>query len=91
MIVCIAEKPSVAQDIARIIGANSRKDGYMETLGEYIAQLVQAHHDCMVDLPEKHIQLGEVPGHYSSWVTEEQQIKNDTQKFAKQNGYNLKI
>ncbi|MBR7017950.1 MAG: DNA topoisomerase 3 [Prevotella sp.] len=33
MIVCIAEKPSVAQDIARIIGANSRKDGYMEGNG----------------------------------------------------------
>lgn len=33
MIVCIAEKPSVAKDIARIIGANSSKDGYMEGNG----------------------------------------------------------
>lgn len=33
MIVCIAEKPSVARDIARILGANSRKDGYLEGNG----------------------------------------------------------
>ena len=33
MIVCIAEKPSVAKDIARIIGANSAHDGYMEGNG----------------------------------------------------------
>ncbi len=30
MIVCIAEKPSVAREIAHILGANSKKDGYME-------------------------------------------------------------
>lgn len=29
----IAEKPSVAQDIAKILGANARKDGYMEGNG----------------------------------------------------------
>ena len=33
MIVCIAEKPSVARDIARIIGATSARDGYMEGNG----------------------------------------------------------
>lgn len=33
MIVCIAEKPSVAKDIARIIGAHSSKNGYMEGNG----------------------------------------------------------
>ncbi len=33
MIVCIAEKPSVAKDIARIIGANSSHNGYMEGNG----------------------------------------------------------
>ncbi len=33
MIVCIAEKPSVARDIARIIGANSSHEGYMEGNG----------------------------------------------------------
>ncbi|MBN2744378.1 MAG: DNA topoisomerase 3 [Marinilabiliaceae bacterium] len=30
MIVCIAEKPSVAAEIAKVIGAASRKDGYYE-------------------------------------------------------------
>lgn len=30
MIVCIAEKPSVAKEIADILGARSRKDGYYE-------------------------------------------------------------
>ena len=33
MVVCIAEKPSVARDIARIIGATSQRDGYMEGNG----------------------------------------------------------
>lgn len=33
MIVCIAEKPSVARDIASVLGAKSRKDGYMEGNG----------------------------------------------------------
>ena len=33
MIVCIAEKPSVAKDIARIIGATASHNGYMEGNG----------------------------------------------------------
>ena len=33
MIVCIAEKPSVAKDIAKVLGANQSKDGYMEGNG----------------------------------------------------------
>ena len=33
MIVCIAEKPSVARDIARILGATASRDGYMEGNG----------------------------------------------------------
>ena len=33
MIVCIAEKPSVAKDIAKVIGATQAKDGYMEGNG----------------------------------------------------------
>ena len=33
MVVCIAEKPSVARDIARIIGANTSRQGYMEGNG----------------------------------------------------------
>ena len=33
MIVCIAEKPSVARDIAKVLGANNSHDGYMEGNG----------------------------------------------------------
>lgn len=33
MIVCIAEKPSVARDLADILGARTRKDGYFEGNG----------------------------------------------------------
>ena len=33
MIVCIAEKPSVARDIAQVLGATSKRDGYMEGNG----------------------------------------------------------
>ena len=33
MIVCIAEKPSVARDIAEVLGAQDKKDGYIEGNG----------------------------------------------------------
>ena len=33
MIVCIAEKPSVARDIADVLGAKNRKEGYIEGNG----------------------------------------------------------
>ena len=33
MIVCIAEKPSVARDIAHVLGATTSRDGYMEGNG----------------------------------------------------------
>ncbi|HLW06310.1 MAG TPA: toprim domain-containing protein, partial [Marinilabiliaceae bacterium] len=33
MKVCIAEKPSVAKELARILGASTRKDGYYEGNG----------------------------------------------------------
>ena len=33
MTVCIAEKPSVAGDIAKVLGASSRKEGYYEGNG----------------------------------------------------------
>lgn len=33
MIVCIAEKPSVARDIAAVLGANGKHDGYIEGNG----------------------------------------------------------
>ena len=36
MKVCIAEKPSVAKEIARILNANVRRDGYFEGNGYQI-------------------------------------------------------
>src|SRR5690625_3614420 len=36
MKLCIAEKPSVARDIAKVLGANTRKDGYMEGNGYWV-------------------------------------------------------
>ena len=33
MILCIAEKPSVGRDIARVLGANTQHDGFMEGNG----------------------------------------------------------
>ena len=33
MIVCIAEKPSVARDIANVLGATNSKQGYIEGNG----------------------------------------------------------
>ena len=40
MILVIAEKPSVAQSIAKVLGATSRKDGYRELMPrlEYVRQ-----------------------------------------------------
>ena len=38
----IAEKPSVARDIARIVGANSKQDGYMEGCG-YVVTWTMGH------------------------------------------------
>lgn len=37
MIVCIAEKPSVGRDIARILGATASHDGYMEGNGYQVS------------------------------------------------------
>ena len=42
MILVIAEKPSVAQPIAKVLGATSRKDGYMEG-GNYIVSWCFGH------------------------------------------------
>ena len=43
MNICIiAEKPSVARDIARIVGANSKQDGYLEGCG-YVVTWAMGH------------------------------------------------
>ena len=50
MIVCIAEKPSVAKDIARVIGATSSRDGYMEGNGYQVTWTFG--HLCELKMPE---------------------------------------
>jgi DNA topoisomerase IA len=37
MKLCIAEKPSVAKEIATILGANLKKDGYFEGNGYWVS------------------------------------------------------
>ena len=53
MLVCIAEKPSVAKDIAKVLGANSSRDGYMEGNGYqvtwtfgHLCELKEPHEYC---------------------------------------------
>jgi DNA topoisomerase-3 len=55
MIVCIAEKPSVAKDIARILGANSSHDGYMEGNGYQVTWTFG--HLCELKMPEDYTPL----------------------------------
>jgi len=50
MIVCIAEKPSVARDIARIIGATADRGGYMEGNGYQVTWTFG--HLCELKMPE---------------------------------------
>ena len=50
MIVCIAEKPSVAADIARIIGATARRDGYYVGNGYQVTWTFG--HLCELKMPE---------------------------------------
>ena len=50
MKVCIAEKPSVAREIAQILGAKSRKDGYLEGNGYQVTWTFG--HFCTLKMPE---------------------------------------
>ena len=63
MKVCIAEKPSVAREIAAILGANTKKDGYLEGNG-YQVTWTYGH---LCTLKEPHDYLPEWKGwNYSS-------------------------
>ena len=52
MTVCIAEKPSVAQDIAKVIGANRRCEGYFEGNGFQVTWTFG--HLCRLKTPEEY-------------------------------------
>jgi len=52
--VCIAEKPSVAKEIANILGANSRKDGFYEGNGYQVTWTFG--HFCSLNTPDDYHQ-----------------------------------
>ena len=56
MIVCIAEKPSVAGEIAKVLGARSKKDGYYEGNGYQVTWTFG--HLCQLKQPDSY---------YPSW------------------------
>ena len=56
MIVCIAEKPSVAGEIAKVLGARTKKDGYYEGNGFQVTWTFG--HLCQLKQPE---------GYYPDW------------------------
>lgn len=65
MIVCIAEKPSVAREIARVLGATTQRQGYIEGNGYWVTWTLG--HLCTLKEPDdytplwKRWSLGELP------------------------------
>ena len=57
MKVCIAEKPSVAGEIAKVLGARAKKDGYYEGNGYQVTWTFG--HLCQLKSPD---------GYYPDWI-----------------------
>ena len=74
----IAEKPSVAQSIARVIGANERKDGYLEGNG-YLVSWCFGH---LVELAEPH----EYDPLFKAWNVESLPILPENWKYNVSSG-----
>ena len=55
MIVCIAEKPSVAKEIAKVLGASSSHDGYMEGNGYQVTWTFG--HLCTLKEPQDYTEM----------------------------------
>ena len=70
----IAEKPSVAQSIARVIGADERKEGYMEG-NNYLVSWCVGH---LVEL----VAADSYDPRYSKWSLEDLPILPEPWKFA---------
>jgi len=90
MKVCIAEKPSVAKDIAAIIGANTRKDGYYEGNGYQVTWTFG--HLCTLKEPNDYLpewkywdlrKLPMVPSRFGIKVIDDEGIKKQF-KIVKQ-------
>lgn len=82
MKVCIAEKPSVAKDIAAIIGANQRKDGYFEGNGFQVTWTFG--HLCTLKEPRDYVEewrfwnlrhLPMIPSKFGIKVIDDQGVK----------------
>ena len=52
MIVCICEKPSVALEVAKVLGARTKKDGYYEGNGYQVTWTFG--HLCELKSPDKY-------------------------------------
>ena len=74
----LAEKPSVAQSIAKVIGATSRKDGYLEG-GGYIVSWCVGH---LVELAAADI----YDPRYSKWTREDLPIVPEPWRFIVSGG-----
>ena len=81
MILCIAEKPSVGRDIARVLGATTSRDGYMEGNG-YCVSWTFGHLCALLDPNEYNAQwkgwnmssLPMVPERFGIKVTDEKGV-----------------
>lgn len=82
MIVCIAEKPSVAAEIAKVLGARSRKDGYFEGNGYQVTWTFG--HLCCLKNPEEYdskfkkwslVTLPILPAHYEVRLIDDNGIR----------------
>ena len=82
MVVCIAEKPSVAKDIARILGATASRDGYMEGNGYQVTWTFG--HLCELKMPEDYTpmwrawalsSLPMIPARFGIRLKEDQGVK----------------
>ena len=90
MIVCIAEKPSVAKDIAHVLGANTQHDGYMEGNGYQVTWTFG--HLCELKEPHEYLpqwkawslaQLPMIPAHFGIRLKEDKGIAKQFATISK--------
>ena len=82
MILCVAEKPSVGRDIARVLGANTQHDGFMEGNG-YCVTWTFGHLCALLDPHENNKQwkgwnlssLPMVPARFGIKVTDDKGVQ----------------
>lgn len=90
MKVCIAEKPSVAKDLAQILGANQRKDGYYEGNGYQVTWTFG--HLCTLKEPKDYVEewrywnlryLPMVPSRFGIKLIDDQGVKKQFAVIAR--------